>query len=85
MVPTLSTAEGLARWRRISQAQRHLFYSLLRWNLPHPDRTQDPQSGLVFDFLEDNVLEDGTVVPAMTGHDEGLIAIRAAEADDVTP
>ena len=26
-----------------------------------------------FDFLEDNVLEDGTIVPAMTGHEEGLI------------
>ena len=48
LVPTTGTAEGLARWRRMSQAQRHLFYSLLRWNLPHPDRTEDPQGGLLF-------------------------------------
>ena len=84
LVPNTNTQEGIDRWRRIGQAQRHLFYSLLRWRLPHPDRRQDPQGGLVFDFLEDEVAEDGSVVPAKTGHEEGLIAIRAAEADDVT-
>jgi hypothetical protein len=83
LVPNTDTEQGIDRWRRIGQAQRHLFYSLLRLNLPHPSRTEDQQGGLVFDFLEDEV-QDGTVVPAMTGHEEGLIAIRAAEADDVT-
>ncbi|WP_337266315.1 zinc-binding metallopeptidase family protein [Oryzifoliimicrobium ureilyticus] len=84
LVPNTDTSEGVERWRRISQAQRHLFYSLLRLQLPHPTRTEDPEGGLVFDFLEDKVEADGTVVPAMTGHDEGVIAIRAAEADDAT-
>ena len=84
LVPNTNTQDGIDRWRRISQAQRHLFYSLLRWHLPHPDRQEDPNGGLVFDFLEDVVQNDGNVVPAMTGHEEGLIAIRAAEADDVT-
>lgn len=84
LVPNTDTQEGIDRWRRISQAQRHLFYSLLRWKLPHPDRQEDPQGGLVFDFLEDAVQNDGNIVPAMTGHEEGLIAIRAAEADDLT-
>ncbi|EPE99466.1 hypothetical protein RGCCGE502_04765 [Rhizobium grahamii CCGE 502] len=83
-MPNSATQDGVDRWRRISQAQRHLFYSLLRWRLPHPDRTQDPVGGLVFDFLEDTVQDDGSVVPAITGHEEGLIAIRAAEADDLT-
>ncbi|CDN52987.1 Conserved hypothethical protein, UCP012641 [Neorhizobium galegae bv. officinalis bv. officinalis str. HAMBI 1141] len=84
LVPDASTEVGLSQWRRISQAQRHLFYSLLRWNLPHTNRDEDPQGGLVFDFLIDAVQPDGTVVPAMTGHEDGLIAIRAAEADDAT-
>jgi hypothetical protein len=84
LVPNIGTTEGVDRWRRIDQAQRHLFYSLLRLDLPHPNRTEDPQGGLVFDFLEDSVNSAGFVVPAMTGHDDGLIAIRAAEADDVT-
>lgn len=84
LVPDASTEEGIEQWRRISQAQRHLFYSLIRLDLPHPNRDFDPQGGLVFDFLVDEVAPDGTVIPAMTGHDEGLIAIRAAEADDAT-
>ncbi|MBM7045178.1 MULTISPECIES: putative zinc-binding metallopeptidase [Rhizobium] len=83
LVPNTDTQQGIDRWRRIGQAERHLFYSLLRWNLPHPDRQQDPQGGLVFDFLEDE-MQGSNVVPARTGHEEGLIAIRAAEADDVT-
>lgn len=84
LVPDASTEVGLSQWRRISQAQRHLFYSLMRWNLPHTNRDEDPQGGLVFDFLIDEVQPDGTIVPAMTGHEDGLIAIRAAEADDAT-
>ncbi|MCK8780620.1 putative zinc-binding metallopeptidase [Rhizobium sp. NTR19] len=84
LVPDASTEEGLSQWRRISQAQRHLFYSLMRWNLPRTNREEDPEGGLVFDFLVDEVKEDGSVVPAMTGYEDGLIAIRAAEADDLT-
>ncbi|KRB49985.1 hypothetical protein ASE04_15465 [Rhizobium sp. Root708] len=84
LVPNTTNPDGVDRWRRIGQAQRHLFYSLLRLKLPHPDRIEDPVGGLVFDFLEDTVQPDGNVEPAMTGHEEGLIAIRAAEADDAT-
>jgi hypothetical protein len=84
LVPDASTDEGLNQWRRISQAQRHLFYSMLKWDLPRINRQEDPQAGLVFDFLVDQVQPDGTTVPAMTGHEDGLIAIRAAEADDLT-
>lgn len=78
----LTDARGLERWRRIGLAQRHLFYSLLRWNLPRPTREEDPD-GLVFDFLADEIDTNGNVVsPAMTGHEAGLISLRAAEADD---
>jgi hypothetical protein len=84
LVPNASTPQGAAHWRLISKAQRHLFYSLVRLKLPHPDRTEDPAGGLVFDFLEDTIGSDGQVVPALTGHEEGLIAIRAAEADGTT-
>jgi hypothetical protein len=79
----VTDARGLERWRRISLAQRHLFYSILRWRLPHPTREEDPEGGLVFDFLADEVDADGNVVnAAMTGHEDGLISLRAAEAED---
>ncbi|MDC7677292.1 zinc-binding metallopeptidase family protein [Asticcacaulis machinosus] len=75
---------SLDNWRRISEAQRHLFYSFLKWNLPAQGRDTDPSGGLAFDFLEDEITADGHHKAAMTGHDEGLISIRAAEADDLT-
>ena len=84
IVPVTDNPEGLARWQKIGQAQRHLFYSLLRWNLPRPGRDADPQGGLVFDFLADEVDANGYLVPAMTGHEDGLISLRAAEANDAT-
>lgn len=82
IVPT-TDPQGLERWRRIGAAQRHLFYSILRWNLPRPTREEDPAGGLVFDFLADEVDMNGNVVSAaMTGHEDGMISLRAAEADD---
>jgi hypothetical protein len=83
LVPDVSTDAGINQWQKLSQAQRHLYYSLLRLDLPRPARAQDPDGGLVFDFLVDEVQQDGSVQAAMTGHDEGVIAIRAAEADDL--
>jgi hypothetical protein len=83
LVPDASTEAGIDQWRKLSQAQRHLYYSLLRLDLPRLTRSQDPSGGLVFDFLVDEVQQDGSVQAAMTGHDEGVIAIRAAEADDL--
>ena len=43
----------------------------------------DPAGGLVFDFLADELDAGGNVVQAaMTGHEDGLVSLRAAEADD---
>ena len=81
-VPDLSWGDNLANWRRIEAAKRHLFYSLLRWRLPIPDRTQDPVRGLAFDFLADTRKPDGSLERVTTGHDEGLITINIAEGDD---
>lgn len=82
LVPNAALSHTLAHWRSIGAAQRHLFYSFLKWDLPAPTRQEDPEGGLLFDFLEDKRLPDGTLEKPMTGHDEGLITIRAAEADD---
>ena len=83
LVPSAALPRTLAHWQSIAAAQRHLFYSFLKWDLPAPTRQEDPTGGLLFDFLEDTPLPDGTIEKPMTGHDEGLITIRAAEAEDV--
>ena len=54
-IPDLSGAANLSRWRKIESAKRYLFYSLLQWRLPLPDRAKSPNEGLAFDFLSDVV------------------------------
>ena len=80
MVPDLSLEANLAAWSKMELAKHRLFYTLLRLRLPTPNRVDDPQSGLVFDFLNDPVGAQGPKV--MSGHDEGLITLAVAEADD---
>ena len=58
-------------------AKHRLFYTLLQLRLPTPNRVDNPRNGLVFDFLNDP--PGGRV---MSGHDEGLITLAVAEADD---
>lgn len=63
----------------IKRAKKRLFYSLLRLRLPLNLRAEDPDHGLSFRFLADDLSEPGA---AMTGHDNGIITIALAEADD---
>ncbi len=82
VVPDLNVPGNLQRWQKIELAKRYLFRSLLRWNLPMPDRAQDPKGGLVFDLEGDVTLADGSVKKIQTGHEDGLITLNIAEADD---
>jgi hypothetical protein len=82
-IPDLSVPENHDRWRRIEQAKKHLFYSLTRWDLPLPRRVEDPEHGLAFEFLADIQDANGNVTESvLTGHNNGLIQINIAEADD---
>jgi hypothetical protein len=71
---------NLEAWQKIELAKHRLFYSLLRFRLPMPTRMEDPAEGLAFDFLAELPQTIGPKV--MTGHDNGLITIALAEADD---
>jgi hypothetical protein len=79
-VPDLGVAENLPPWRKLEIAKRRLFYTLLRLGLPLQDRTADPEHGLAFDFLAD--VPEATGPKVLTGHDNGLITVALAEADD---
>ncbi len=80
MVPDLSIAANLGAWTKLELAKHRLFYTLLRLGLPTPNRADDPSHGLVFDFLADP--PDPGAQKVMTGHDNGLITLALAEADD---
>lgn len=77
-VPDLSDPENLRRWQRIEVAKHRLFYSLMRWGLPIASRAEAPDTGLAFEFLSDEDADE----PVLTGHDNGLITLNIAEADD---
>ena len=83
-IPDLTIDENLQNWRRVEQAKHHLFYSLLRMMLPLATRLEEPQTGLAFDFLADPLDINGSPQHAvMTGHDDGVITLNLAEANDV--
>ena len=80
MVPDLSVPENLERWRKLQLAKNRLMYTILKLGLEHPTEAQDKERGLTFDILADPPATDEPKV--MTGHDNGLITIALAEADD---
>ena len=78
ILPDLSNDENLAGWRQLEFAKHRLIYSLLRWRLPLKTRNEDPQHGLIFNFLADQPRQK-----VLTGHENGVITIALAEADDI--
>jgi hypothetical protein len=69
-IPDLSDPSYLEQWRKIENAKHRLTYTLLALRLP--------TDGLTFDILADAP----GAAPVMTGHDNGLITLNLAEADD---
>ena len=78
LIPDLSSGENLKRWRLMEQAKHRLFYTLIQFKLPLITRGEDPREGLAFDFLEDTAANQAV----LTGHNDGMITINIAEADD---
>ena len=81
-IPDLSIEENLLRWRKLELARHHLFYGLLRSRLPMKTREEDPETGLAFDVLASDPGAADDVV--RTGHQNGVITLNLAEADDAT-
>jgi hypothetical protein len=80
MVPDLSVEANLVGWRKMEHAKHRLFYTLMRLQLPTPSRADEPNSGLAFDILADPPQPGSDKV--MTGHENGIITVALAEADD---
>ena len=78
-IPDLSVPDNLAHWRMIELAKHRLFYTLIKLRLPLVTKNEDPD-GLAFDFIA--APGGPTAAPVMTGHDNGLITLNLAEADD---
>src|ERR1700742_2336994 len=79
-IPDLSIPENQSLWGRLETAKHRLIYSLLKFDLPLANRTDDPAHGLAFDFLADPAQTHGQQV--LTGHANGIITLALREADD---
>ncbi len=77
-VPDLSNPQQREAWHQLELAKHRMFYSLLRLKLPLANRVDDPEHGLVFDFLA----EGPSTPKVLTGHENGLITLNLKEADD---
>jgi hypothetical protein len=80
-IPDLSQQKNVDRWRQLETAKHRLFYTLLKLRLPLATRRQ-AVDGLAFDFLSDPAEATHQSAKVLTGHDDGLITINIAEADD---
>ncbi len=80
VIPDLSKPGTKALWAALEAAKRRLIYTLLCLDLPVVSKTEDPERGLAFEFLADP--DDPKAPRVLTGHDNGLITINIAEADD---
>jgi hypothetical protein len=76
-IPNLDIAENRFHWYRLETAKRRLLYTLAALGLEPPSRTEDPENGLQFEFLQ-SMGEEAVV----TGHRQGIVTMNVAEADD---
>ena len=79
MIPDLSVPGNAVRWHKLEMAKRRIIYTLLQLRLPMNEGPGENKSSLRFKFVGD---PDGGA-PALTGHENGLITINIAEADEV--
>jgi hypothetical protein len=78
LLPDLSVPANHERWARIEVAKRRLYYTLAQLGLEPRDPLQTSANSPVFQFLAD---QPGAQ-PVLTGHDNGIITLNIAEADD---
>lgn len=78
-IPDQSDTQGRRFWRSIEIAKRRLVSQLLALGLPVKSKVhEDPERGLMFDFL--HAPPKGPRI--VTGHADGLITLDVEEADD---
>lgn len=77
-IPPQQDAANRTAWKKLEQAKRLLLYSLNSLGLSPPDRAQQPDTGLTFDFLTQFPNQPAV----LTAHTAGVITINISEADD---
>lgn len=79
VLPNLEVEGNREKWAKLEASKRRMLYTLLDLGLPIVARAESSQGGLAFEFRSPDMERSGKV---STGHDDGLITINVAEADD---
>lgn len=82
-IPNLAAPLNHVAWTKLETAKRRVVYAILSLGLPISNKKEGAGIGLEFQFLADSVTVNGDGSRVLTGHDNGLITINVAEADDV--
>ncbi len=77
IIPDLTDGKNLERWAKLELAKRRCIYTFLKLGLPIENASVGGRLALRFRFLHDN--ENS---PVKTGHQDGIITINVAEADE---
>jgi hypothetical protein len=80
VIPALDDAQAKEAWHRLEIAKRRLLYTLMGLGLPVETKAENPAGGLAFDFLQQSA--DPNAPRVFTGHNDGIVTINIAEADD---
>lgn len=78
VIPNLQLHKYREYWQIIERAKHRLVYSLLKMRLPVFSKKKDVKKGLCFDFVANDRNKK-----IFTGHEDGLITLNIAEADDI--
>ena len=82
VIPSLNEKAHREAWCALETAKRRLIYSLMALELPLVSKNDDPQNGLAFEFLADPDPSIPNAPKVLTGHNNGVITVNIAEADD---
>jgi hypothetical protein len=91
VIPDLMVTGNKEAWYRMESAKRRLIYSLLTLGLPLEGKSggigavggpgnRTAEDGVEFEFMADPTTPGAG--PVLTGHNEGVITLNLAEADD---
>jgi hypothetical protein len=82
-IPSLDHPNHRVYWANIEASKRRLVYSLLELGLPVQNKEENPK-GLAFAFLASApATPNGERQEVLTDHNDGLITINIAEADEI--
>lgn len=84
-IPNLALDDNLKHWTLLEQAKKRLFFTLRQVGLPLHSGWERPDTGLLFDFLDDarskpEHFGDSFVT---SGFSQGVVTLNLLEADDI--